>query len=198
MGLPSVKEDVLEIILNLKQLRLHMFTEEEVKLELSVSGKKTVTAADIKKNSSVNIINPELKIAEITSSAGNLEMEIFIQPGRGYRLVEGSRKNAEIGYIEMDAIFSPILSVSISVDNVRVGKMTNWDKLILDVKTDGTITFEDAFKETVKILVDQFSALLGEQPAAPAPEIAVEAEAETTEKVEAEKSVKKERKSAKK
>jgi DNA-directed RNA polymerase subunit alpha len=190
MPLQNIKEDVLEIILNLKQLRLRMFTEEEVKLELSVSGKKIVKAGDIKKNSDVEIVNPELKLAEITSSAGNLEMEIFVRPGRGYKLVEGGKKNAEIGYIEMDSIFSSVLSVSISVENVRVGKMTNWDKLILDVKTDGTITFENAFKESVKILVDQFNSLLGEQPAAPAPETVIEAPVLAEAEVEAPKKAK--------
>jgi len=160
MALPHVKEDVLEIILNLKQLRLKTFTEEEVKLELSVSGKKVVKAKDITKNSSVEIANPELVIANITDPAGNLEMEITVKSGRGYRLSEGGKENKEIGYIDIDSIFSPILAVSIDVENVRVGKMTNWDRLVVNVKTDGTLNAEEAFNEAVKILIDQFSALL--------------------------------------
>jgi len=174
MAMPNIKEDVLEIILNLKQLRVKVFTEEEVKLELSVSGKKVVKASDITKNSQVEIMNSDLVLANITDPAGNLNMEIYVQSGRGYRMSEGAKNvNAEIGYIEIDAIFSPVLSVSSEVDNVRVGKMTNWDKLVLDVKTDGTITFEEAFNESVKVLIDQFGALL---PRAEVEEIVAEVE----------------------
>ena len=157
----DIKEDVLEMILNLKQLRLKMFTEEEVRLYVKVKGKKVVTAADIMKDSQVEIKNPELVLANITDEAGSLEAEIFVRSGRGYRMTEGSkRENKEIGYIEIDSVFSPVTVVSINVDSARVGKMTNWDKLVLNVKTDGTISPEEAFNEAVKILVDQFSALL--------------------------------------
>jgi DNA-directed RNA polymerase subunit alpha len=161
MALPHIKEDVLEMILNLKQLRFKIFTEEEVRLELKIKGKKTVTAGDIAKNSQVEIKNPSLVLAHITDEAGSLEMEIVVKEGRGYRMPEGTKKeNREIGYIEIDSIFSPVTLVSINVENARVGKMTNWDKLILNVKTDGTITPEQAFNEAVKILVEQFSALI--------------------------------------
>jgi DNA-directed RNA polymerase subunit alpha len=161
MALPHVKEDVLEMILNLKQLRLKVHTDEEVRLELKVKGKKIVTAGDIAKNSQVEIKNPELVIAHVTDEAGSLEMEIVVKEGRGYKMPEGAKKeNREIGYIEIDSMFSPVAVVSISVENTRVGKMTNWDKLILNVKTDGTINPENAFNEAVKVLVDQYSALL--------------------------------------
>jgi DNA-directed RNA polymerase subunit alpha len=161
MALPHVKEDVLEMILNIKQLRLRMHTEDELRLELKIKGKKTITAADITKNAQVEIKNPDLVIAHTTDDLANLEMEIFVQEGRGYRMPEGTKKeNKEIGYIEIDSIFSPVILVSIEVENTRVGKMTNWDKLILNVKTDGTISAKDAFVESSKILVDQFNALL--------------------------------------
>lgn len=161
MALPHIKEDVLELILNFKQLRMKVFTEEEVRLDLKVKGKKTVTAADITKNSQVAIKNPELVIGHITDESGSLEAEIFLKEGRGYKMSEGTKKeNREIGYIEIDSIFSPVIVVSISVENTRVGKMTNWDKLILDVKTDGTITPETAFNEAVEVLVNQYSALI--------------------------------------
>lgn len=161
MALPNIKEDVLEIILNLKQLRLKIFTEEEVRLELKIKGKKTVTAGDIAKNSQVEIVNPELVIANITDENGSLDMEIVVKEGRGYKMPEGTKKeNRELGYIEIDSMFSPVALVSSSVENTRIGKMTNWDKLVLDVKTDGTITPEEAFNKAVKILVDQFSTLL--------------------------------------
>ena len=161
MAMPNVKEDVLEIILNLKQLRLKVHSEEEVRLELHVKGAKKITAADIEKNSAVQIANPELFLAETTSTDANLDLEIFINEGRGYRMVEGSKKDGrDIGYIEIDSIFSPVLIVSIDVENTRVGKMTNWDKLVLNLKTDGTISPMEAFEQSVKILVDQFSILL--------------------------------------
>jgi len=161
MVLPHIKEDVLEILLNLKQLRLKIFTEEEVRLELKIKGKKTVKAGDITKNSNVEIKNPELIIAHITSEAGSLDIEITAKTGHGYKIAEDTKKDTrEIGYIEIDSIFSPVIIVSINVENTRVGKMTNWDKLVLNVKTDGTISAEEAFKEAVKILVDQYSSFL--------------------------------------
>lgn len=161
MALPHVKEDVLEILLNFKQLRLKVFTEEEVRLDLKVKGKKAVTAGDIAKNSQVQVKNPELVLAHITDEAGSLEAEILVKEGRGYKMAEGTKKdNREIGYIEIDSIFSPVIVVSIDVESTRVGKMTNWDKLILTVKTDGTISAEEAFNEAVKILVEQYSSFL--------------------------------------
>lgn len=162
--LPNIKEDVLEIILNLKQLRLKVHTDEVVKLELEAHGEKEIKAGGITKNSLVEIINPDLVLAHITDMAGSLNMEIFVSRGRGYETVESrEEKIHEIGYIEIDSIFSPILAVGINVENVRVGKMTNWDKLILNILTDGTITPENAFKQAVEILISQFNALLGEE-----------------------------------
>ncbi len=159
-ALPHLKEDILEFILNLKQLRLNVMSDEIIKLELEVHGKKEVKASDIKKNSQVEIINSDLVLGRITDMAGSIQAEIFVSQGMGYEMIENrENKNNEIGYIEMDSIFSPIISAGIKVENVRVGKMTDWDKLILDVMTDGTITPEKAFKEVVKILISQFSAL---------------------------------------
>lgn len=177
MALPHIKEDVLEIILNLKQLRLKVFTDEEIRLELKVKGKKVVKASDITKNSQVEIKNPELVIANITDEAGSLEIEIVVKEGRGYKMPEGAKKeNRELGYIEIDSMFSPVILVSSSVESARVGKMTNWDKLVLHVKTDGTITPEEAFNESVKVLVDQYSALL---PGAISQEVIEEEEVST-------------------
>lgn len=174
MALSHIKEDVLEIILNLKQLRLKMFTpldskhltgfgEETVKLELVARGEKKVTASCISKNSQAEIANPDLVLAHITDMAGVLEMEIFVEPGKGYVTIESrENKKHETGYIEMDSVFTPVLAVGINVENVRVGKMTNWDKLILDITTDGTITPEEAFTSATKILIEQFSALIND------------------------------------
>ncbi len=159
--IPHVKEDVLEIILNLKKLRLKVTGDEDQTLELDVTGKKEVKAKDIKKNSSVEIVNSDLTLANITDVGGNLNMEITVSPGRGYKSVEQKKSDKQdIGFIEMDAVFSPVISAGITIENVRVGKMTNWDKLILDITTDGSINPKEAFEESVKILVEQFNSLI--------------------------------------
>ncbi|MEA3449563.1 MAG: DNA-directed RNA polymerase subunit alpha [Patescibacteria group bacterium] len=162
-SIPYIKEDILEIVLNLKKLRLKSFSEEIVKLELDVHGKKKITAADINKNSEVKIANKDLFICEITDMAGNLNMEILIAKGRGYDTIEGRKgadeKNKDINYIEMDSIFTPVLKIGVNIENVRVGKMTNWDKLIIDLETDGTVSPEEAYEEAVRILIKQFKAV---------------------------------------
>ena len=196
MALPGLKEDILEVVLNLKQLRLKIFTEEEVTLTLKAKGQGEITAADIEKNSDVEITNPELVIANLTEANASLEMEILVKEGRGYKMSEGGKRDNEIGYIEIDSIFSPVLSVSIDVENARVGKMTNWDKLVLNIKTDKTITPQEAFEQSVKILVDQFSALLPGALAAPAP-VAEEISEEVVSEEEVEEEVKPKKKAKK-
>ena len=169
MTLPHIKEDTLEIILNLKQLRLKLHSEEAVKLELAVHGEKKVRAGDIKKNSQVESVNQDLVLANITDMAGNLYMEIFVSRGTGYEMVENRESEKhEIGYIEIDSIFSPVLSVGVKIENIRVGKMTNWDKLIIDIATDGAITPEEAFIQAAQILINQFTALIKKDKASEA------------------------------
>jgi DNA-directed RNA polymerase subunit alpha len=163
MPIPHIKEDVLEIILNLKKLRLKIHSDEPIKLELEAHSKKMITAADISDNPEVEIINKELHICEITDMAGNLNLEILAGKGMGYETIEArdnsEKKNQDIDYIEMDSIFTPVLRAGLSVENVRVGKMTNWDKLIIDIETDGTITPKEAYEESVQILIKQFNAV---------------------------------------
>jgi len=160
-SLPHIKEDVLDVALNLKMLRLKVFEEGVIKLELEAHGEKIVTAGDIAKNHQVEIVNPDLVIANITDMSGNFKIDIFVSQGRGYEMIENKEsKNKEIGYIEMDSLFSPILSTGINVENVRVGKITNWDKLVLDILTDGTITYKEAFENATKILIAQFKSIL--------------------------------------
>lgn len=161
--LPNIKEDILEIILNLKGLRMKFFGEEDevVKLELKVEGEKRVTAKDIAKNSKIEIVNPNLHIAEITNSNGSLEIDIFVASGYGYSSIESKdTQEKEVGYIEIDSLFSPIKAVKVNIENVRVGQMTDWEKLIIEIKTDGTISFIEAFKQVMEILVEQFGFLL--------------------------------------
>lgn len=162
MALPHIKEDVLEIVLNLKKLRLKIHSEEPIKLTLDVYGEKEVKAGMIEKNSQVEIINPDLTLAHITDMAGNLNMEIFVSRGMGYETIEERDRSEkhEIGYLEIDSIFSPVFSVGLNIENVRVGKMTNWERLILNITTDGTIAPKDAFKKAVEILVSQFNSLI--------------------------------------
>ena len=166
MSLPHVKEDILEILMNLKELRIKIFSEEDevVKLSLSVAGKKAVKASDIKADSNVEIINKDLKIATLTDMAGNIDMEIFVKRGIGYETVEMREdKTTEIGYLEIDSIFSPVLNIGLDIENVRVGKMTNWDKLVINILTDGTVSPFDAFKKANQILIEQFTSLTEEK-----------------------------------
>ena len=157
-----MKEDALEIILNLKALRLKLFSEEPVKLSLKVKGEKVVTAQDFAPDAQVEIVNPELAIATITDSSATFELEIWVGPGRGYRTTEQrSKEKLELGTIAIDALYSPVLNVSYKVEATRVGEKTDFDKLILRVETDGTLDPLDAVNQAVNILMDNVTVLKG-------------------------------------
>jgi len=159
-AIPNVKEDVLEIILNLKQLRMKVFSDEPVKLTLHAKGDKKVTGKDIQANSDVEIANPGLHIATLTDKSGELEMEITVAKGRGYVATEERGKDrGELGTIAVDALYSPIRSVGYKVDDVRVGQVTNYDKLTLTIETDGTVDADEAIRQSAKILIDHFALL---------------------------------------
>lgn len=161
-GVPGVKEDVLELVLNLKALRMRVFTDEPVRLTLRSKGDGVVTAADIEKTSDVEIVNPDLHIATITDKKAVLEMEIFVSKGRGYLPVEErSKEKLELGVLAVDAVFSPVRDVGYRVENVRVGQITNFDKLIMTIETDGSITPDAAVDQSVKILLDHFALFAG-------------------------------------
>jgi len=160
-AIPNVKEDMLEIILNLKGLRLKCFSEEPVKLSLKVKGSRVVTAGDLDANADVQIVNPEMKIATITDDGGTFELELTVGRGRGYIPTEQRTGEInDIGTIAIDALYSPVRNVGYRVENTRVGEITNYDKLVMNIETDGTITAEEAVKESAKILIDYFSILL--------------------------------------
>lgn len=162
--IPKVKEDAMEICLNLKLLRLKVFSDEPQKLNLKVKGKKDVTAADIEKNADVEIVNPDLYIASLTDKDSELEMEITVSQGRGYSTVEERKKeDLEIGTILLDSLFSPVKNVGFRREDVRVGEITNYDKLILNIETDGTITPQEAVKQASQILIDHLNLLVGEK-----------------------------------
>jgi len=155
--IPNVLEDVVQIILNLKQVRFKFYADEPVKVTLKVKGEKEVKAGDIKTTSDVEIVNSDAHIATLTSKKANLEMEIEIESGLGYSPVEQRKQGKiEIGKIAIDAIFSPVLRVNYRTENMRVGDRTDFDRIIFTVETDGSITPEDAFKQAAQILVDHF------------------------------------------
>lgn len=154
---PNVKEDVVEIILNLKQMRMKVYSDHPVRLELKVKGEKTVTAGDFKKNSDVEIVNPSLHIATLDNKSADLEMEVMVQAGRGYVPVEiRENEKMEIGTIAVDAIYTPMKNVNFEVQPVRVGQITNYDQLTITLETDGTINGKDAIETSAKILLDHY------------------------------------------
>jgi len=160
--IPHVAEDVIEIILNLRQVRFKKFVEEPVKLFLSVKGEKEVRAKDIKATSEIEIINPEAPIATLTDKKAELEIEIEVASGLGFVPVESRKKEKlEIGIIAVDSLFSPIRKVNFEVENMRVGDRTDYNRLRLDLETDGSISAQDAFLQACKSLVEQFSVLAG-------------------------------------
>jgi len=157
----NVKEDVLEVILNLKSLRLKVFTDEPVVLKINASGAKTVTAGDITPNADVEIVNTDLVLAHLTDAKSHFDVELVVKRGRGYAPTEErTNESYDIGTIAIDALFSPIRNVGYQVVNTRVGDITNYDKLIMNIETDGTMTPEEAVEQAVKILIDHFNILL--------------------------------------
>ena len=155
--IPHVIEDVVQIILNLKQVRFKLHTDQSIKVSLKVKGEKEVTAADIKTTSELEVTNPEAHIASLTNKKANLEIEMEVEPGLGYSPVELRKKGKlEVGKIAVDAIFSPVRKVTYSVGHMRVGERTDYGRLKMTIETDGTIAPEDAFQKAAQILVDHF------------------------------------------
>lgn len=159
--IPNVQEDVVQIILNLKQLRLKVFSAETVRLTLEAQGEKDVTAEDITASADVEIINTDLHIAELTSKDAKLSMEIFVRQGRGYVPIEEREEEIkEIGVIQIDSVFTPVRNVGYRVEDMRVGHKTNYDRLTMNIETDGTIDPADALKQATQILLDHFNLVL--------------------------------------
>lgn len=161
----GVREDVIEIILNLKQLRVKLHTDEEY-ITLSASGGGEVTAKNIKANSNVEIANPELHIATLDGKSAKLEMEIKVEKGRGFVPVEKREgEKLGVGMIALDALYAPIKKVRYNVESTRVGQMTDLDKLIIEIETDGAITPKEALEQASEILVDHFLLVSGKDSA---------------------------------
>ncbi len=160
-ALPGVVEDVTDIILNLKQVRFKLHTYEPRKVHIKAEGPKEVKAGDIVCDSSVEVLNPDLHIATL-SEGGRLDMEMVVKKGKGYVPAERNKEEGQpIGVIPVDSIFSPVEKVNFVVTNTRVGERTDYDKLTLEVWTDGSITPEEAIAVAAKILQDQLQVFVG-------------------------------------
>lgn len=159
---PGVKEDVVDIMMNLKNVRVKNHTEEPITLRLEKKGAGVVTAADIKANADVDIVTPDAVIATIDDPKANMIIDLVVDSGRGYRTIEESAaKRSHSDYIALDALFSPVLRVRYKVENTRVGQATDLDKLSLTIDTDGSLSPRDAFEEAAAILINQYTALAG-------------------------------------
>lgn len=163
----GVYEDVVEVILNLKKVRVKLLTDGPSTLYMKLKGKKEYFADDIEKNPEVVIANPKQKILTVTDSKVNLTMEMTVEAGRGYVPSEMLKHGeAPVGTIYLDATFSPVLSVNYDIKNTRVGTRTDYDHLVLEIKTDGTITPVEAIVEAASLLRHHFSFFtnLGVEP----------------------------------
>lgn len=177
----GVKEDVVDIMLNLKNVRLIAHTEP-VELRLEKKGAGVVTAGDIAANADVEVVNPDQVIATIDDPKTALTIDLVVESGRGYRTIEeSSEARIHSDHIALDAVFSPVLRVRYKVDGTRVGQETNLDKLALIVETDGSLTPQDAFEEAAAILVNQYTALAGSTTVEAAPALGQETEDEAGE-----------------
>ena len=160
--LPHIKEDTIQIVLALKAVRFNLHTDEEVRLSLSKKGLTTVKAGDFVPHASVEVVNPEAPIATITSKEGSFDMEVVVRKGRGYMATEDrDREERELGTVLIDALFSPVLNVGVAVDHIRVGEMTNFERLTLSITTDGSVGPRDAYMQSVDILMQQLESLRG-------------------------------------
>ena len=153
--IPGVKEDVTQIVLNVKKLRLKSFATHPVQLRLIKSGAGAVTAADIAESADVEIVNQDLVLMTLDTDDVTIEMDLTVERGVGYLGAERAEA-LPIGVIAIDAIFTPVRKVNYWVESMRVGQMTNYDKLTIEIETDGTISPEEALSHSAEILVNQF------------------------------------------
>ncbi len=155
---PGVKEDVTDIVLNVKKLRLRSFSDRPVTMRIEVTGEREVTGADIQAPSTIEIVNPDIHICTVDDPNAHFEMELVVETGRGYVPAE-SKEDQPIGQIPVDAIFTPVQRVNYTVEHTRVGQMTNYDKIILQIWTDGTLTPDEALRQASHMLVQHFQMI---------------------------------------
>ncbi|QQS22336.1 DNA-directed RNA polymerase subunit alpha [Candidatus Saccharibacteria bacterium] len=179
---PGVKEDVVDIMLNLKGVNVVVHGDEPVELRLEKKGAGEITAADIKTTADVEVINPEQVICTVDDPKKSLVIDLVVEAGRGYQDIETSSKNRlHSDMIALDAMFSPVSRVRFKVDPTRVGQETNLDRLELTVETDGSVSPRDAFEEANAILVNQYTALAGTTTVESAPALGTENEEDISE-----------------
>lgn len=178
----GVKEDVVDIMLNLKNIRFKAHTDQPVELRLEKTGAGVVTAADISASADVEVVNPDQIIATIDDAKTKLAIDLVVESGHGYRTIEQSSEDRlHSDMIALDAVFSPVLRVRYKVDNTRVGQNSNLDRLDLTVETDGSISPREAFEEAAAILVNQYTALAGSTTIESAPALGKETEDDSDE-----------------
>ncbi|MBO2536432.1 MULTISPECIES: DNA-directed RNA polymerase subunit alpha [Rummeliibacillus] len=179
----GVVEDVASIILNIKKLALKIYSDEEKVIEIDFKGDGVVTAADITHDSDVEVLNPDLYIATVANN-GHLRMRMYAQRGRGYTPADqNKREDLPIGVIPIDSIYTPVSRVNYTVENTRVGQSSDYDKLSLDVWTDGSIGPKEAISLGAKILTEHLNIFVGLTDEAKTAEIMVEKEEDQKEKV---------------
>jgi len=159
--IPGVREDVIRIMLNIKQLRMRMHDVDTARLHLEVRGAGAVTAADIIAPPEIEIVNPDLYLFTVDDSKTDLDMEMTVERGRGYSPADDRIGKLPIGELPVDAVFSPVRRVNWTVGSARVGQSTNYDSLKLEIWTDGTISPEKALSSAAKLLIEQFCHLAG-------------------------------------
>ncbi|MEK7514612.1 MAG: DNA-directed RNA polymerase subunit alpha [Patescibacteria group bacterium] len=160
--LEGVKEDIVALLINLKKIRIRMLTDEPQTLTLKIKGVKDVTAGDIDKLGQIEILNPELVIAHVTSASTTLDMEIKVEKGLGYISRDDLQKGkVDIGMIALDAIFTPIRRVNYEVENMRVGDRTDFNRLRIFIETDGTVMPREALEKSIEIMIHQLKAIIG-------------------------------------
>jgi len=161
-SIEGVKEDVITILLNLKKLRIKLITEESQVLKLKSKGVKKLTAADIEIPGQVEILNPELHIAELTDKNAEIDIEITVEKGLGYVSKDILKKDrVDIGTISLDATFTPIKKANYEVENMRVGDRTDFNRLRISIETDGTITPNEALEQSITLMIHQLKAIVG-------------------------------------
>jgi DNA-directed RNA polymerase subunit alpha len=178
----GIKEDVVDIMLNLKNVRLKVYSDEPIELRLEKKGAGVITAGDIKTSADVEVINKDQVIATIDDPKKSVVIDLVVEAGRGYRTIEdSSEERLHSDMIALDAVFSPVLRVRYKVDNTRVGQETNLDKLLLTVDTDGSLSPREAFEEASAVLVNQYTALAGSTTVEAAPALGQISEDEVSE-----------------
>lgn len=160
--IPGIKEDVINILLNLKKVRFKMHTDEPQKISISARGIKNITAKDIKTPSQIEVLNKDEHIASLTSKDAKFEIELTVEKGLGYVARENLHKEkVEIGTIILDAVFTPVRRVNYEVENMRVGERTDYNRLRFNIETDGSISPREALEKSIEIMINHLRAIVG-------------------------------------